>query len=205
MKCFADFVKTTVAGGFFVVLPIILTWLILGETMDVLMALASPIAELLPLEGVDAATEAQVVAVVLLLVLCVLTGLAMRSEIGVTVGRWFERVFLQPLPGYPILKSLSRRFAGDTSEERFVPALINTPLGTRMLAFIVEEHDNGDVTVFVPAAPTPAMGMIHIVRKDQVRVLDVPMGAVANCFWEFGTGVKTLLAAGPERPNETQV
>ena len=45
MKSFADFVKTTVAGGFFVVLPIFLVWLILGETVDFLMALASPIAE----------------------------------------------------------------------------------------------------------------------------------------------------------------
>ena len=92
-------------------LPIILAWLILGETLDVLMALASPIAELLPMEGIDAETEAQVVAVALLLALCILTGLAMRSKIGVAVGRWFERVFLQPLPGYPILKSITRRFA----------------------------------------------------------------------------------------------
>ena len=204
MKSFADFVKTTVAGGFFVVLPIILAWLILGETLDVLMALASPIAELLPMEGIDAETEAQVVAVALLLVLCVLTGLAMRSKIGVAVGRWFERVFLQPLPGYPILKSLTRRFSGDTSEDRFVPALISTPMGTRMLAFIVEEHDNGDMTVFVPAAPTPAMGMVHIVRKEQVQVLDVPMAKMAGCFWEFGAGVKTLLATDPQRPTETR-
>ncbi|MDJ0951286.1 MAG: hypothetical protein QNJ94_20430 [Alphaproteobacteria bacterium] len=204
MKSFADFVKTTVSGGFFVVLPIMLVWLILVETLDVLVALTSPIAELLPLESIGAETEANLVAIAVLLILCVVTGLAIRADIGVSTGRWIERKFLQPLPGYAIFKSLSRRFSGDKTEESFVPAVVSTPLGTRMLAFIVEEHDNGDLTVFVPAAPTPAMGMVHIVTKEQVRVLDAPMGAVAGCFWEFGTGTKALLAANPPQRQETQ-
>ena len=44
-----------------------------------------------------------------------------------------------------------------------------------MLAFIVEEHDNGDHTVLIPNAPTPMIGTLHHVRRDRVRTLDVPL------------------------------
>jgi len=68
------------------------------------------------------------------------------------------------------------------------------PTDTRVLAFIVEEHDSGDVTVFVPAAPTPAMGTIHILPRERIRKLDASMAEIANCLADYGIGVGKLLA-----------
>ncbi len=46
----------------------------------------------------------------------------------------------------------------------------------------------------------PAVGMIHIVRQDQVRKLEVPLTAVANCLGEFGMGAGQLPAARKPAP-----
>ena len=45
MKRTLEFFKTTIAGGFFVILPIVLIWLVLGETIEMLGALVDPIAQ----------------------------------------------------------------------------------------------------------------------------------------------------------------
>ena len=189
---------STIAGGFFVVVPVMLGILILGETFDMIVAIADPIADLLPIAGLDAGTEKTLVAIVLIVVLCLVTGLVMRTDTGARLGRWFEGLVLERIPGYRPLKSMSRRFAGDDGDLRFAPAVLTTALQTRVLAFVVEEHENGDVIVFIPSAPTPVVGMIHIVRKEQIRKLDAPMATVFNCFSEFGAGAGNLIALGPE-------
>ena len=66
-----------------------------------------------------------------------------------------------------------------------------------MLAFIVEEHDNGDFTVFVPSAPTPTIGSVHCMRPEKVRKLDVPMSAAVNSLMQWGIGSKELFAQRP--------
>ncbi len=41
-----------------------------------------------------------------------------------------------------------------------ISVVIATIRDCEVLAFIVEEHDNGDYTVFVPTAPTPPLGRV---------------------------------------------
>ncbi len=60
MKGFADFLKTTIAGGFFVLLPIVLVVLITQETITLASDLIGPIAEQLPVEEVGGVVSALV-------------------------------------------------------------------------------------------------------------------------------------------------
>ena len=202
MRNLASFVKTTVVGGFFVVVPVVLAFLIVDETLELVVVIADPIADLFPIEGLEPETEKTLVGILLIVLISFLTGLATRTEIGARFGGWVEGLVLERLPGYKLFKSVSRRFAGDERDARFLPAVVTTPFGTRMLAFIVEEHENGDMTVFIPSAPTPAVGAIHIVGKEQVRKLDVPITSVATCFWEFGMGAGQLLASPAADPQQ---
>ena len=194
MKSAMGFIKTTVVGGFFIVVPIVLVILIIAETIDLVIVIANPIAGLLPVEGLDAPVERVLIAAVLIVAVCFLAGLAMRADAGARLGRWIEGLILGRVPGYQLIKGLSRRVAGDEQATNFAPAVVTTALQTRVLAFVIEEQEDGDVVVFVPAAPTPAVGMIHIVRQDQVCKLEVPLTAVATCLSEFGMGAGQLLA-----------
>ena len=53
MKGLLDFLKTTFLGGFFVLLPVLLVFLLLGEVVDLVVALGTPIAGLLPEAWLD--------------------------------------------------------------------------------------------------------------------------------------------------------
>lgn len=188
----AGFVKTTAIGGFFVVLPVALVLFLLGKAVATLAMAVSPILEdriLREIGGVGAAT---LLAILLVFLLCFATGLLVRTSLGRLLGDWSERTLLGRLPGYRMLKTLTRRFAGVDGTE-FSPALVDLYGGSaRSLALVIEELDNGMFTVFVPMAPTPTIGQIHIVPREGVHLIDAPMGAVLNSFMQWGVDSKKL-------------
>ena len=195
MRKLVELLKATFVGGLLVVLPVLLVVLIVGEIFDMLVVVTEPIATIVGVRGLTGGANAVLVSVVLLVLVSLLIGLAVRTRSGVAVGRWFEQRLLNQLPSYRLIRTLSRRFAGDEGGSHFAPAVVDSTMDTRMLAFIVEEHESGDVVVFIPAAPTPAIGTIHILPRERVRRLDASMGAVANCLSDFGMGAVALLAA----------
>jgi len=191
MKNLTRFIKTTLAGGFFVVLPVVLIGLLLVETVNILVGLVRPVAELFPVEELGGIGMARIVAVFFLLTFCFIVGLLMRTRLGMQLGRSFERRLLMPIPGYQLIKSISQRFAG-ADAEHFAPCLVSSD-GKFVIGFAVDEHENGLVTVFVPWAPTPAAGTLEIVPKDRLRPLDASMGEVLDSFFHYGVGSEKLL------------
>ena len=67
MKQILEFLKTTVIGGLFVLLPVLLLYMLLSEALQLVVALATPIADLFPKE-VFAQIEAPVLIALILIV-----------------------------------------------------------------------------------------------------------------------------------------
>ena len=194
MKGIIQFIKTALVGGFFVVLPIVLIYLLLGEVFDLAIALGTPISDLLPEEAFGGAETEKAVAMILLLLICFLTGLAMQTRTGNRIGKWFEQSLLEPIPGYTVIRDLSRRLAGEDSTAFYHPAVVRTSAGVRIPAFIVEEHSSGDYTVLIPIAPTPGLGTIQVLPPDLVEKVDVPLTEALECYWHWGVGTEKMMA-----------
>jgi len=193
MKRIVEFVKTTAIGGFFVMLPVALVLFLLLELVGIAVLITEPVTENLPVETLGGIEIATVVAVLLILAACFVTGLAMRTQIGVLLGQLIERFGLNRIPGYTLLKSLTWSFAGIQEGTTFSVA-VATIRDSDVLGFIVEEHDNGDFTVFVPTAPTPTIGTVYCLKREKVRKLDVSMGKAVECIMHWGIGSKALFA-----------
>jgi len=193
LKAIVQFFTTTLAGGFFVVLPMVLIYMLMGELFDAAISLGTPIADLLPTGTFGDEVTIKVTAALLLLVVCFLTGLALRTEIGKHILEWLERTLLEPIPGYTVLRDLSKVIGGDSSKDFFQPAILNGPGGIRTPVMIVEEHAGGDYSILVPIAPTPAMGTIQIAPRSMVQKVDLPVSEALECFWHWGVGTEKLL------------
>ncbi len=204
MKNILDFLKTTIIGGLFVLLPIILLYLALSETLGVLVLLATPIADLI-FPGRFEETEFPVlVALVLLVLISFILGLMMLSDIGRRFGNWLERIMLGKVPGYNAIKSLTTGFTGSQENSSFRPALLKSADGEKEFVYIIEEQDDGDLTVMVPWSPTPFAGSIRIVPRDRVKSLDVSMAKLTEALSQWGVGSKKILAAKSEK-SETEI
>ena len=192
MKSILEFLKSTLIGGLFVVLPVAILLLLLRELVGMADALVDPLVQLLPVESLGGIDMARLVAWLSVILVCFLTGLAAKAGFSAMIGNWFERVVLMRIPGYSMIKGLTGSFAADQGESGFKPAVMLVADDTWELAFIVEELQNDNFTVFVPTAPTPNMGRIYFVGKDRIRKLDASMGSAMNCVMQWGIGSKEL-------------
>lgn len=190
MKALSEFTKATLIGGLGVVLPLGLLALGLGKIVEMLRPLANSIAGWLPrwFHFPD------FVALLLLLGLCFVAGLLAETHVGQSVGNFFERLILNHIPGYSIVRSFTRRIGNAEDSEKFAPALavIEDAL---VPAFVVEKHSDGRYTVFVPSAPTPGVGAIYILAGERVHLLDIPLLTAIKCITSWGEGSHELVRA----------
>ena len=192
MKNIIEFFKTTILGGLFFLLPVILLYLALAETFELLVVIATPIADLF-FPGHFEETEFPVlIALVLLVFISFILGLIMLSDIGRRFGDWLERLILGRVPGYNAIKSLTKGFASSQEEETFKPAVLNSSDGEQEFVYIVEEIDEENFAILVPWSPTPFAGSIKIMPKDRVEPLAVSMGKLTEVLSQWGVGSREI-------------
>jgi len=190
MKVAREFITSTLIGGMFVVVPVYLAVLLLLKGMQSVVSLVRPIAALMP----DAVPAEGLLSLLVLVGICFVVGAAVRTRAGRAARERVEVVFFERLPGYGLLRSLTQRLAGDTDEASWKPAFaeIEDALAP---AFVIEEHDDGRYTVFVPSIPTPLAGAVYILDRSRVQLLDVPFTQAIKSISRWGSGSKELLAS----------
>jgi len=199
MKSIAEFTKTTLIGGVLVVLPVYLTTLLLLKALSAMVALISPVTATLPAE----LQFRQVFAALIAIGACFVAGLVVRTGPGLRVKNAFERGVLQRVPGYALVRGLAGRVAGRQDDEMLAIALIEIEEAL-VPGFVVEEHDDGRYTVFVPSVPTPAAGSLYIIARERVHLCDLPFSQAIGVITRWGTGSRALLAAmRPPPPAKT--
>jgi uncharacterized membrane protein len=183
----------TLVGGFFVLFPLLLFFLLLGEIFEVVVGLATPIAELFPRETFEDVQAPVATAIVLIVVVSFLFGLATRLPVARRLGLWLEGQTIGRLPLYQAIKSLTSRFSAAEADGRFQPALLLGPNDQRELAFLMEDLGDGFATVMIPRSPTPIAGTIKVVPVSQIEVLDVSLGDFTAVISHWGVGSKDIL------------
>jgi len=183
------FGKTLVAG-FLAVVPVYLAILLVLKAMKSLAGLVRPVARLLPAWF----PAENVASLLLLLILCFLVGIALRTRTGEAARARIENSLLHKIPGYTLFRSLARQLAGENLEETWRPALAEIE-DSLVPAFIIEELDDGRFTVFVPSVPTALAGAVYILSPERVHPLNVPFSHAIKAVTRWGSGSKDLVAA----------
>jgi uncharacterized membrane protein len=190
VKSLIEFIKGTFLGGLLVILPIGLVTAIVMKILDMIKEVLSPFVDLLP----DQLQFPGVIASVLLLAACFVTGLIVKTRAGRGASSLLERLILNHIPGYSMVRSFVRRLGNIEESNLFAPALVEIE-DALVPAFVVEENLDGRYTVFVPAAPNPASGAVYIMDKTRVHLLDISVLKTAKCVSEWGVGSEELLKA----------
>jgi uncharacterized membrane protein len=198
MKAIGEFIKSTLIGGLLVILPLGLVAMVVLKIVGMLKPVAAPIAERLP----HVFHFPFVIASLLLLLACFITGLLAQTQTGQSVENFFERAILNHIPGYEMVRGLTRRIGNIEESEKLAPALAELE-DALVPAFVVEKHMDGRYTVFVPSAPTPAVGAIYIMAKERVHLVDAPFLKTVKCVSSWGVGSAELLKA-MRAPETTQ-
>jgi len=99
MKNFLLFMKLAAQGGLLVLLPILLFILLLTEIVQMVVGLATPIADLFP-AIFDDPKYPVALAVILLFGASLVIGIVMKSNGATRLGNWIQEKTLDKLPIY---------------------------------------------------------------------------------------------------------
>ena len=174
--------------GFFILLPFLIAYLMIGQLVNMILALTQPLFDLTPGFLVHGEGPTRLALFGVLIVICLLVAQIADTPLAQRLGSWFERAVMSKFPPYAVLKSLAARLS-QKQEEKLQPALLKVGDDARMLVAVVEQLPGGRVTVFVPMSPTPGLGVLQIVHADKLELLRCPMSAALrwNMNWGFGT------------------
>jgi uncharacterized membrane protein len=190
MKKSLRFAGRAVLSGVLIVVPIYLAVLLLMKAAQSVAGVVRPITLLLP----DWLPAERLLSLLLVLMMCFLIGVAASTRTGRAIRDRIERKFLERIPGYTVMRSLTQQLAGDSRDSAWKPALAEIE-DALVPAFIIEEFEDGRYTVFVPSIPTPLAGAVYILASNRVHPLDVPFTQALQVVTRWGSGAKDLQLA----------
>lgn len=103
MKQSLVFVGKAVLAGLLIVVPVYLAVLLVLKGMKSVVTLVQPFALLLP----DWFPAEKALSLLLVLMICFLIGVAVKTGTGRVVRERIERTFFERIPGYALIRSLT--------------------------------------------------------------------------------------------------
>jgi uncharacterized membrane protein len=194
MKQRLMFLGSSLLAGFLIVVPIYLAVLLLLKVMKSVVTLVRPVALLLP----ESLPAEMLLSLLLVVLICLLTGMLVRTQIGARIRERMETTLFERIPGYALIRSLTQQLAGSSDEKVWKPAFVEIEEAL-VPAFIIEEFEDGRYTVFVPSIPTPLAGAVYILDRKRVHPLDVPFTAALRTISKWGSGSRELIASMEEK------
>jgi len=195
LKRLGRFVWQALVAGFLLLAPIYLAVLLVLKAMKSIAGVVRPLARLVP-ESFPAERLLSFLAVFLL---CILVGIGLRTRLGQAARGRIETSLCRKIPGYDVIRGMTRQLAGQREESTWQPALAEIE-DALVPAFIVEALEDGRFTVFVPSAPTPFAGAIYILTPERVHPLHIPLARALKAVARWGAGSQDLVHAMQEMP-----
>jgi len=184
------FIGRCVLAGLLVILPIYLALLLLLKGIASAGQLVRPFTQLLP----ESLPAQQILSALLVLVICFVIGLAVRTRLGKLARGRLERSVFERIPGYELLRSLTLQVAGEKNDGIWKPALVEIEEAL-VPGFIIEAFEDGRYTVFVPSVPTPFAGAVYVLDAHRVHPVDVPFTEAVKVITKWGSGARGLVQA----------
>lgn len=188
------FLKTTLLGGLFILLPLMLLWIGLKEISGLLEAMATPIADLFPKGVFDNLTAPGVVATFLIVGTSFVLGLAARFAWLSNIGHNIEKSILNRVPMYRMLKIISSALI-DSESGDVKPALIKDGSGGGDPCYVIEKHADGRATVLIPWSPASFAGSIKVVQQSDLEYVPCSLDEFSRSLSQIGVGVEECLTA----------
>jgi uncharacterized membrane protein len=195
-----DFIKTTVIGGIFFLIPLAVVLVSVGKLVEVMKGVSRSLAPLVPVETPIGAIVLNLLAVLVILGFCFLAGLVARRAQAKRIVAKLDATLLAALPGYAFVKAFADNVArSDELAKSFLPVAVQFD-DYSQLAFEIERQANSKVVLYLPSAPNPWSGTVVYVAADRVKRLPMNLNEALKNIRMLGKGSSAII----ERQEPTQ-
>jgi uncharacterized membrane protein len=187
------FIKTTVIGGVFFIIPLAIVLMLVGKLVGVMKGVASSLSPLLAVDTPMGAIVLNLLALLVILGFCFLAGLAAKGVTAKKVVGKLDTALLAALPGYAFVKGFADNMSrSDEMSESFLPVAVHFD-DYSQLAFEIERQPNGQVALYLPGAPNPWSGTVVYVTHDRVKRLSMSLNEALKNIRMLGKGSSAII------------
>ena len=187
MKKLREIVVTTIVGGVLFLIPVAILVFAVGKVFEVMRWVTEPLDVLLPIDTIAGYAAVDVLAGVLLVLICFVAGIVARSERGRRVRQRLDRFLLEVIPGYTWVRGITGSISDNEVEDLLKPVMARFD-DQCQVAFEVDRTQDGLVVVYLPGAPNARSGSVSYMAADRIQPIDAWFHTVANSFRRFGRG-----------------
>lgn len=178
--------RQTITNGLLFLIPITLLLIIFLKLYEILIKIATPLGDFIPLEKLGGVTIANLLVIVIALILCFIGGWLAQRNWAKNLQQSIENKILKRIPGYAIIQGVTNDLkATKESSSKFTPVLVRFD-DQEQLCFQIETMNDGRAVIFVPGAPSPWSGAVVYVEKDRITKLDLSVTAAADHIKNLG-------------------
>jgi uncharacterized membrane protein len=192
MKSILQIIKATFLGGILFLAPLLLLLIILEKGYHIIQKITLPIVSHFPKVKILGLAIEEIVAIIIIFLICITAGLIARTAYAKKLIQRLENGILSFIPGYSFIKKTNENIMGLESNENLKVVLVPTDAGTQF-TFLIEQINDNNFAVFVPAAPNPWSGSVCFVEKKDIKEVDISQKEALACIRKLGFGSKALL------------
>jgi uncharacterized membrane protein len=192
MKSILKIIKATFLGGILFLAPLILLLVLLEKGFSIIQKITHPIVSHFPKVKILGLAIEEILAIIIIFIICITAGLVARTAYAKRLVERLENGILSFVPGYSFMKKTNENIMGFESNEDLKVVLVPTDAGLQF-AFLIEQINENNYSVFIPDAPNPWSGSVVFVEKKDIKEVDMTQKQALACIRKLGFGSKELL------------
>lgn len=186
------FIRNTVIGGIFFLIPIVFVVAVLGKAFKMMKAISVPLSQAFGADSVKDVIVVDIITILCLIAFCFLAGLISTTQAGRNLFGTLDSLLRKFVPGYTYLKNLTAEFDTNAASVALKPVLIRLD-DQSQIGLEVERTASQQVVVFIPGSPDSRSGNVVVMDGDRVTPIDANLRSVARMFKQFGKDTSLLL------------
>lgn len=189
MKRTLKVIRNHVITGFIFLMPVLISIAVISKFWQSLLKAGQKVSKLIKVDTLLGASGDAIVALILFLLFCIVAGFLVKLTVFKRVSDWLDAKLAGFIPGYNDLSKDTRKKIGrGPTEEVFETCLVQTE-GYSKPAYLIDIAENGDATVFIPAAPTFNTGYVIVTPAGSYKKLSIDSKILNTCLKKLGKGL----------------
>ncbi|TDL87861.1 hypothetical protein [Meridianimarinicoccus aquatilis] len=191
-------IRTTLIGGVLFLIPVVFVLYFLGYAYKLSSAFATKLAQFMPVDTVGELAVVNILAVLLIVLVCFVAGLAAHLPYLTRHVEKIEAILVELFPAFTIAKSMASGVTGQDDQNALLKTVLIAFDDHEALGFEIERTETR-VIVFLPGAPAAWSGQAVAVPIDRVTRLNLPVHQVTGLLRKLGRGTHAAILRGQEK------